>query len=159
MAQHDNHEEHKPVEMAARGKAGRPEMSSQPPFWLRKVALLLFVFIFAFCSVSLVVLHYVIRAQDGLPLKISSSQYSWTYGPTAVLVIILSLWRRIDYYYKSTQPWTELQSGPVSASKSLLLDYISPFQLQSMYRALKVGHYRVFATIFSFFLLKGIILV
>ncbi|KAL6915461.1 hypothetical protein FSST1_006956 [Fusarium sambucinum] len=158
MARQNNLEEHHPVEMAPHIKAGRPERSSQASFWLTKAALVLFIFIFASCSASLVVLHYLINAQGGLPLRFSSSEYSWTYGPTAVLVVILSLWRRIDYYYKSTQPWMELQSGPVPASKSLLLDYISPFQLESMYRAFRFGHYRVTATIFSFFLLKAIIL-
>ncbi|CEI63321.1 unnamed protein product [Fusarium venenatum] len=159
MAEPDNLEDHHPVEMTPHVKAGSPENSSQSPFWLTKAALLLFVFIFASCSVSLIAMHRFMHAQGGLPLKLSSSEYSWTYGPTAVLVIIMSLWRRIDYYYKSTQPWMELQSGPVPASRSLLLDYISPFQLQSMYQAFRFGHYRVTATIFSFFLMKAIILV
>ncbi|OBS25999.1 hypothetical protein FPOA_06529 [Fusarium poae] len=147
------------VEMTPHVKTRIPEKSSQPPFWLTKAALLLFVCIFTSCAASLIVLHYFIHARGGLPLKFSSSEYSWTYGPTAILVIILSLWRRIDYYYKSTQPWMELQSGPIPASRSLLLDYISPFQMQSMYRSFRFGHYRVTATIFSFFLLKGVILV
>lgn len=99
------------------------------------------------------------EAQDGLPLTITSSEYSWTYGPTAILVIILSFWRRIDYYYKSIQPWRELQSGPTPASRSVLLDYVSPFQLQTMYKGFKMRHYQVTASILTFFILKGIILI
>lgn len=97
-------------------------------------------------------------SRDGLELTISSSSYSWTYGPTAILVVILSFWRRVDYYYKSVQPWCELWAGPVPADKSLLLDYITPFQRQYDTRD-KNGHYAVAETISSFLLLKLIILV
>ncbi|KAH7205624.1 hypothetical protein BKA60DRAFT_466459 [Fusarium oxysporum] len=130
-----------------------------PPFWLSKYALLMFCVIFITLAASLIVLKYVSDAQDGFPLNFSSSEYTWTYGPTAILVIVLSLWRRVDYYFKSAEPWRELQSGPVVASKSLLLDYVSPFQPFSAFHAFRIGHYRVVATILSFFLLKGIILI
>ncbi|KAF5630113.1 hypothetical protein F52700_7471 [Fusarium sp. NRRL 52700] len=133
--------------------------TTQPPFWLSKYALLIFALVFVTLAASLIALKCVSDSRDGFPLNFSSSEYSWTYGPTAVLIIVLSFWRRVDYYYKATQPWRELQSGPVIGSKSLLLDYVSPLQVQSVYRAFKYGHYRVFATILSFFLLKGIILV
>ncbi|KAH7240053.1 uncharacterized protein BKA55DRAFT_706512 [Fusarium redolens] len=76
-----------------------------------------------------------------------------------MLVIVLSFWRRFDYYYKASEPWRELQSGPALGSRSLLLDYVSPFQLQSIYQAYKFRHYRIIPTILSFFLLKAIILV
>ncbi|KAF4436129.1 hypothetical protein FACUT_6701 [Fusarium acutatum] len=132
---------------------------TQPPFWLSKYVLLIFALIFTTLAGSLIALKCVSDSKDGFPLNFSSSEYSWTYGPTAVLVIVLSFWRRVDYYYKAAQPWRELESGPVLGSRSLLLDYVSPFQLQSVYRAFKFRHYRVFATILSFFLLKGIILV
>ncbi|KAF5584084.1 hypothetical protein FPCIR_8775 [Fusarium pseudocircinatum] len=136
----------------------RQQRTTQPPFWLSKYALLLFALIFTALAASLIALKCASDSKDGFPLNFSSSEYSWTYGPTAVLVIILSFWRRVDYYYKATQPWRELESGPVPGSRSLLLDYVSPFQLQSVYQALRLRHYCVFATILSFFLLKGIIL-
>ncbi|SPJ88779.1 uncharacterized protein FTOL_12673 [Fusarium torulosum] len=129
------------------------------PFWLTKPALILFFSTFVACAASLIILDRFMEARHGLPLNLSSSEYSWTYGPTALLVVILSFWRRIDYYYKSVQPWRELQHGPVQASRSVLLDYLSPLQLQSMFRAFTMSHYPVAATILSFFLLKIIILV
>ncbi|KAF5554140.1 hypothetical protein FMEXI_2124 [Fusarium mexicanum] len=135
------------------------QRATQPPFWLSKYALVIFALIFAALAASLITLKCVSDTKDGFPLHFSSNEYSWTYGPTAVLIIVLSFWRRVDYYYKAAEPWRELQSGPVLGSRSLLLDYVSPFQLQSVYRAFKFRHYRVFATIISFFLLKSIILV
>ncbi|KAJ3523477.1 hypothetical protein NM208_g12436 [Fusarium decemcellulare] len=119
------------------------------PFWLTKPAPILFATVFAACGVALIVLDR--SSRNGLPLSISASEYSWTYGPTAILVVILSFWRRIDYYYKSTQPWRELHAGPAPADRSLLLDYISPFELTSMSKAFKAKHYPVVATILSFF--------
>jgi hypothetical protein len=137
----------------------RQQRATQPPFWLSKYALLIFAIVFATLAASLIALKCVSDSKDGFPLNFSSSEYSWTYGPTAVLIIVLSFWRRVDYYYKAAQPWRELQSGLVVGSRSLLLDYVSPLQVQSVYRAFNFGHYRVSATIISFFLLKGIILV
>ncbi|KAG6978342.1 hypothetical protein FocnCong_v011863 [Fusarium oxysporum f. sp. conglutinans] len=157
MGQHDSQLCEKEPQVKVTTPIARRE-TVRLPFWLTKPALILFFSIFIACAVSLIALDRFMKAQHGLPLTISSSEYSWTYGPTALLVVILSLWRRIDYYYKSVQPWRELQSGPVPASRSVLLDYLSPLQLQSMYRAFRMGHYQVTATILSFFLLKVIIL-
>ncbi|KAM0425595.1 hypothetical protein ACHAPT_009126 [Fusarium lateritium] len=133
-------------------------MTMQQPFWLRKTALLAFSLTFIACAVALITLNRFIVSRNGLPL-LTSSEYSWTYGPTGLLVIILSFWRQIDYYYKSTQPWKELLKGAASPEKSLLLDYISAFQPTSIFQALKMRHYSVAGTTLSFFLLKLIILI
>lgn len=133
--------------------------ATRAPFWLSMAALVGFGLVFVACAASLVTIDRVVAAQDGLRLTLSSSSLSWTYGPTAFLVIILSFWRRIDYYYKSLQPWLELRAGPASANRSVLLDYISPFQGISVMQAMKNRHYSVAATIFSFFLLKLLILI
>ncbi|KAH6991758.1 hypothetical protein EDB82DRAFT_553592 [Fusarium venenatum] len=100
----------------------------------------------------------VITAQNGIPLTISTTTYSWTYGPTAMLIVILSLWRRYDYCAKAVQPWCELQAGKATASRSVLLDYITPFQAMSLLRAIKNRHFVVASTIASFFIIKLIIL-
>ncbi|KAF5530491.1 hypothetical protein FNAPI_13550 [Fusarium napiforme] len=156
----DSAEEHPSLGNTTEEQPNIPQQRAiQPPFWLSKYALLIFAIVFATLAASLIALKCVSDSKDGFPLNFSSSEYSWTYGPTAVLIIVLIFWRRVDYYYKAAQPWRELQSGPVLGSRSLLLDYVSLLQIQSVYRAFKFGHYRVFATIISFFLLKGIILV
>ncbi|KAF5663644.1 hypothetical protein FHETE_7349 [Fusarium heterosporum] len=134
------------------------EMARQP-FWLSKTALVVFLLIFIACATCLIALDRAITSRKGLPLTISSSSYSWTYGPTAVLIVLLSLWRRVDYYYKLREPWRQLQSGPSAADDSLLLDYITTFQVTSIVQALKRRHYAVAATITAFFLLKFIILI
>ncbi|KAH6874587.1 hypothetical protein B0T10DRAFT_541128 [Thelonectria olida] len=144
----------------APGASRRPfGTTAHRPVWLSKTALVAFTVLFTCCAVALIALNQVIAARNGIPLTVSSSEYSWTYGPTAVLVLILALWRRVDYYFKSIQPWRELLAGPAPLDRSLLLDYITPFQGTSMIRAFRQGHYPVAATILSFFVLKLIILV
>ncbi|KAL2678555.1 hypothetical protein Neosp_009303 [[Neocosmospora] mangrovei] len=128
-------------------------------FWLSKVALCLFFLTFIACIIALIVLDRVVSSRNGLPLTISTSSYSWTYGPTAILIVILSLWRRVDYHFKAIQPWCELFAGPSPSSKSILLDYITPFQAVSITKALKHRHYSVASTIAAFFLLKLVILI
>ncbi|KAJ4136562.1 hypothetical protein NW768_004179 [Fusarium equiseti] len=130
----------------------------QRPFWLRRTALLLFAFVFITCGISLVVLDRVITSRNGLPLTISETPYSWTYGPTAILVLILSLWRRVDYHTRASQPWHELHVGGADVTRSFLLDYITPFQAKSAFEAAKNRHFRVVSTITSFVILKLIIL-
>ncbi|KAH6890652.1 hypothetical protein B0T10DRAFT_548158 [Thelonectria olida] len=144
---------------SARDKTQVIDSTAHRPVWLSKAALIAFTLLFTCCAVALIALHQAITTRNGIPLTVTSSEYSWTYGPTAVLVLILGLWRRVDYYFKATQPWRELLAGPAPLDTSLLLDYITPFQGTSMLRAFRQRHYPVAATILSFFLLKLIILV
>ena len=89
----------------------------EAPFWFSTSALVLLLFIFLSCAASLIAVDRVIASQDGLPLSVSSNPYSWTYGPTAILIVILSLWRRLDYHFKLREPWRELLAGPLSGEK------------------------------------------
>ncbi|KAH0436220.1 hypothetical protein CcaCcLH18_04510 [Colletotrichum camelliae] len=127
-------------------------------FWLRRTVLMAFSFLFIACALALIGVSRHITAQNGLPLSLSSSSYSWTYGPTGVLVLILALWRQVDYNCRSMQPWWEMAQGPSTAARSVLLDYVSPFQPMACFSALKNGHYAVFISILSFLVLKLIIL-
>ncbi|KAL6920981.1 hypothetical protein FSST1_005007 [Fusarium sambucinum] len=132
---------------------------ARQPFWLSKAALAVFILVFITCAISLIVLNSIITSRNGLSLSISSSSYSWTYGPTAILILVLSFWRRVDYYYKLRELWRELLAGPSSSDKSLLLDYITSFQVVSITQALKRRHFAVAASILGFFLIKFIILI
>lgn len=132
---------------------------TKAPFWFSTTVLvLLLLLIFLSCALSLIAVHRVIASRNGLALSISSNPYSWTYGPTANLIVNLSLWRRLDYYSNLREPWRELLAGPCPAKKSILLDYIPPFQIVSLIQSIKNRHYTVAAAITGFFLLKLIIL-
>ncbi|KAF7187849.1 hypothetical protein HII31_10749 [Pseudocercospora fuligena] len=119
---------------------------------------MLFVVLFAALISGLIVLWRVDQSQDGFTPTISSNHYAWTYGPTAVLVIVLSLWRQLDYHCKTLQPWAELRKNQADAKRSVMLDYVAPLNITSLLKALRVRHWPVAASIAGFALMKLIIL-
>jgi hypothetical protein len=123
---------------------GSPEDETHGSYWtsiwLRRPTLLALVALFTALIASLIVLLTVEQAHDGIRPSLSSNHYAWTYGPTAVLIIVLSLWRQVDYYCKLMQPWQEMYKGPKDADNSLMLDYISPLMITSWIRAVRRGH-------------------
>ncbi|KAI0972812.1 hypothetical protein F4678DRAFT_478649 [Xylaria arbuscula] len=117
--------------------------------WLDKITLVCFTSLFTASWVALLVLWRYSIDHNGFSLTISSNHYSWTYGPTAVLTIFASLWRQVDYHCKVGQPWKTMQNHATDASKSLLLDYIPPFQPKTLYIATKNRHWAVAASAFG----------
>jgi hypothetical protein len=72
---------------------------------------------------------------------------------------VLSLWRQVEYHCKTLQPWRELSKGFVEAERSMLLDYLSPLQITSFFRATWHRHIPVAASIAGFAVLKAVVLV
>ncbi|KAL2421635.1 hypothetical protein ABEF95_007855 [Exophiala dermatitidis] len=127
------------------------------PLWLRTGFLVLTLLLFGALVSALLLLLFLSRKEDGLAL-LTTNHFSWTYGPTAVLIFIVAIWRQIDFHCKALTPWSELRQGNAQASKSILLDYISPLQVVSFYTALRNKHIAVVASISGFFCLKLITL-
>ena len=128
-------------------------MSMWNPLWLRSVPLLAIGAGFASLAIVSIILWHYSTVHNGFAL-ISTNHYSWTYGPTAVLVLVVSVWRQVDYHCKALAPWRALQQGGARAADSLLLDYVSPFLPIALYRALSKRHWTISATISGFILLK-----
>jgi Protein of unknown function (DUF3433) len=128
------------------------------PIWLRRSTLLAFMALFAAFDASLIALWRFNKAQNGFRPTLSSNHYAWTYGPTAVLVVVLGLWRQVDYHCKIIQPWQQMRKGATNAAQSVLLDYISPLNITSFIRAVRYRHIPVAASIAGFATLKLIIL-
>jgi hypothetical protein len=126
--------------------------------WLRKPTLLALIALFTALIASLIVLLTVEQAHDGIRPSVSSNHYAWTYGPTAALVVVLSLWRQVDYYCKLMQPWQEMSESAKDADNSLMLDYVSPLLVTSWIRAVRRRHVPVAASITGFTVLKLVIL-
>ena len=147
-----------PEVVLPRSRSGYAPVSQSPqlwrPLWLRKVVLLSFTVLFAGLLAALFIIRHYVQNDQGFGVAQSTSHYTWTYLPTTVLVVLVALWRPVDYYCKSLTPWAELRRGPISASKSVLLDYISPFQIFSCIKATRHGHWAVVASITAFSILK-----
>lgn len=128
------------------------------PIWLHRRSLFAFAALFVCLAVSLIVLWVVDNASGGFALVLSTYHYAWTYGPTAILICVLALWRQVDYHCKLMQPWQELKKGQADAERSMLLDYLSPMHFMSFVRAVRYRHAPVAASIAGFIVLKVIIL-
>ncbi|KAI0410551.1 hypothetical protein F5X98DRAFT_381675 [Xylaria grammica] len=129
------------------------------PIWFSKKSLFAFLAIFTSSWVSLILLWRYDINNNGFAINLSSSHYSWTYGPTVILTFMISLWRQLDYSCKLAQPWKTMAEGPADSTKSILLDYISPLQITSAFKALRNRHWSVLASILSFSLLKVAVVV
>ena len=92
------------------------------PFWLRKRTSIAFAVPYIALAIGLMILWRLDIALNGFRPKITKSHYTWTYGPTAFLIVVVGLRR----HAKVVQAWAVMQSGPESAGKTLLLDYVSP---------------------------------
>ncbi|PTB65127.1 hypothetical protein BBK36DRAFT_1122469 [Trichoderma citrinoviride] len=96
------------------------------PIWLSRVALVAFASTFLLMLLATALLYHFSEENSGLSVQEEANHYAWKYGPTAVLVVVGALWRQVDFANKILMPWEELRTGPSSADKTLLLDYISP---------------------------------
>ena len=133
-----------------------PTRQMWTPIWLKKRTLVAFVVLYIVLLLSVILLWHFSRDKDGFAPRISTNHYTWTYGPTAVLVIVVGLWRQVAYYSSVLAPWHEMKRGAES-SRSLLLDYVSPFQVVSLWLAFRHRSISVIAAILGFACLKLIV--
>ncbi|KAI0969982.1 hypothetical protein F4678DRAFT_480704 [Xylaria arbuscula] len=117
------------------------------PIWLQKGVLFALIGTFVFLVVGLVLVWHAVTRNDGIPLTFTTNHYAWTYGPTAILITVASLWKQVNYSALIAQPWQELRHGPQPATRTVLLDYIWPLQIKSLAAALKSRHFAVAASI------------
>lgn len=123
------------------------------PFWLSPSILISLSTLLVLMSAATVFLWRLSVQDHGFEL-LTTNHYAWTYGPTAVLTIVMSIWTRISYWGKILQPWQELKTGPTSAEKSVLLDYISPILPVNLWNAVRLRHFSVQLVIYGGLLLK-----
>ncbi|ETI21323.1 hypothetical protein G647_07669 [Cladophialophora carrionii CBS 160.54] len=124
------------------------------PVWLKKWFLGLFALVFAGFLVALVLLWYYDGQNDGFHVDQGTSHYAWAYTPTIIVVFVVAAWRMVDHHSKLAMPYDALQNGPTKTSESLLVDYISKFQLVALFEAFKNSHFAVITSITGFVLLK-----
>jgi Protein of unknown function (DUF3433) len=135
--------------MSNRYGANRQSKLTWDPFWLRTSTLLAFIILYAFMLVCTVVLWRVSRDQNGFTTPISANRYTWTCGPTAIVVLVSGLWRQVDHHCKALAPWQEMKEG-APAARTMLLDYVSPPQLTSLWLAFNLRTSYVIATMAGF---------
>lgn len=68
------------------------------------------------------------------------------------------IWGRLEYRARAMAPYYQLAKGPSSASKSVLLDYVSALMPVAMFRSLRNQHFFVSLAILGTILLKILII-
>jgi hypothetical protein len=112
--------------------------------------------LFAILIVAMEILALFSQQNNGFPVP--SIPPLWTYIPVALVFILAALWAQMEFRIKSLMPWRVLAYGPSSASKSLLLDYISPWNIISLIGSLASRHYGVSLAVFGSFTLKLLVI-
>ncbi|GKZ37496.1 hypothetical protein AbraIFM66950_009046 [Aspergillus brasiliensis] len=158
-----------------RGFAGHRQMWS--PVILRSVSLAVFVVLFISFIIVIEVLYSVSTQKEGLSTSEERYHYLWTYGPTAgepsfayptpsfeytdstVLTIVAGFWGQIEYRTKQLTPWKLMSQEPKPATRSLLLDYVSDWNVIILFRALKQTSWAVVLAVLGTLLIKLITVV
>jgi len=71
-----------------------------------------------------------------------------------VLIVIAAFWGQVEYRIKQLMPWQIMSRGPASAENSVLLDYVSPWNVLALFKSLKNRHLLVSLVITASLLLK-----
>ncbi|KAJ6132458.1 hypothetical protein N7471_007673 [Penicillium samsonianum] len=129
------------------------------PFFLRRSVLGGFLALFVAILASLVAL-FVYTERQGKSLGIETPgerfYYLWTYGPTAIFMILTAGWTQVEYRSMQMMPWVLMFKGPTPAAESVFLDYMSLLNVVSLYRSLRQKHFLVFLCVAGSLLLNGL---
>ncbi|KAE8374693.1 hypothetical protein BDV26DRAFT_295753 [Aspergillus bertholletiae] len=132
---------------------GRPSRLWTPTV-LRPWAFIAFAILFIGILIVVQVLYTVSIKNNGISASDAKYRYLWTYGPTAVLIIVAGIWGQVEYRTKQLMPWRLMGQTPRPASQSLLLDYVSDWNVITLFRALKHCHWVVAIAVLGTLLLK-----
>ncbi|KAE8413140.1 hypothetical protein BDV36DRAFT_39644 [Aspergillus pseudocaelatus] len=124
------------------------------PTVLRPWAFVAFATLFIAILIVVQVLYSVSTKNNGISASDAKYRYLWTYGPTAVLIIVAGIWGQVEYRTKQLMPWKLMGQTPRPASQSLLLDYVSDWNVVTLFRALKHCHWVVAIAVLGTLLLK-----
>ncbi|KAI0517417.1 hypothetical protein F5B22DRAFT_124526 [Xylaria bambusicola] len=129
------------------------------PIYLRRSVLFGFILVFILIIVTIEVLLSISNRNQGLATSTSAQHYLWTYGPTAFLTGVATLWARTEYQSKLIAPWLRLSQNPAPASRTLLLDYVSQFSFFAIFTSLKNRDFTVAISTTVSIILKLLIII
>lgn len=119
------------------------------PLSLRKTTFFAFAFILLSCIVVFAALFAYSRSNQGILTVNTHLHYLWTYSPTLFFTIAGACWSRVVYRIHQMQPWRMMSEGRDSLPHALFVDYITPFTLVSLFRAIKARHLAVVTSLLT----------
>ncbi|KAF9895121.1 hypothetical protein FE257_000023 [Aspergillus nanangensis] len=124
------------------------------PLALRRGLFVALALLFVAFFVVVEVLFQYSNRNDGLSTNSSTNHYLWTYGPTAVFILISAVWGQIEYRTKQLMPWAALTATAETPRKSILLDYISWWNVIALFKASRARHWPVVIVILGSLMLQ-----
>jgi Protein of unknown function (DUF3433) len=125
--------------------------------WLHRVTLCGFCGLFAAILLTLILLYHFSQANHGLSTQEQSRHFAWTYGPTALVVLILGGWKQVDFNCQVLAPWKNAIEGPTTPERSLFLDYVSPLAPSRLWAAFRNRDWAVFSGTLGVLLLRIVV--
>lgn len=116
---------------------GTRNMATWSALWNQPIVLWMLAVLYMACVAGLVILRHYSASHGGFFISEATSHYTWTYGPTAIIIMAASLWRQVDICYRVTAPWAELRKGSKAIPDLLRDDYISPLPHTILYRSFR----------------------
>ncbi|KAK2734871.1 hypothetical protein FQN57_001434 [Myotisia sp. PD_48] len=144
------------------GRDGHPQRIIWSPFFLRRSTAVVFLSAFIAISVSFVALHRFSNRNgntEGIKTDNRKYFYLWRYGPPAAFMFIGTFWHQLEYRACQLMPWLLMARNPTPASESILLDYVSEWNVISLYKSMRRGHYLVTLAILGTLLINGLAIV
>jgi len=158
MSQHgDNGDAPKPLLVGSVPGSRRPSPMWNTK-WLHRATLWGFCSLFAAILLTLILLYHFSQTNRGLSTQEQSRHFAWTYGPTALFVLILGGWKQVDFSCQILAPWKNAIEGPTTAESSLFLDYISPLPPARLWAAFRNRDWAVFASTLGVLLLRIVVI-
>lgn len=128
------------------------------PIYLSKRALAAFLMTFSALAAGTQLMLLLSKRNSGLSgLNDGPHRVLWRYGPTALLTLVASFWTRVECQAKTIAPWIKMTRGFTIARKSLVLDYLSQFQLFSITSAIKNKDHAVATITITSLLIKALL--
>ncbi|KAJ2905818.1 hypothetical protein MKZ38_004066 [Zalerion maritima] len=127
------------------------------PWWLRRRTLLCFATVFSLIGAAVSVLYIYSKYKKGIIDTDSSFYYVWTFGPTALMILLTAFWSRVEIQALKYTPWMALAHDPSSGPDIIWVDYTSMFSPVTVVRSAWAGHYLVTSTALTSLFLKVLV--
>jgi len=98
------------------------------------------------------VLIAVSHRNHGFPMANNNAVYALRYMPTIAVIILVFVWRSLIEDVKFIMPYSVMSGRWRESSKSLLLDYVDPMEIKSLWSSARNRHWVAFLALVVGFL-------
>ncbi|KAJ9608752.1 hypothetical protein H2200_006523 [Cladophialophora chaetospira] len=119
------------------------------PKSLRETTFSAFAFVHVACIATLAGLFDYSRSHQGLLTVDTDLHYVWTYAPPLFFTVVGACWSRVAYRIHQMQPWRIIAERQKFPQEALLVEYVTPIALVSLFKAIRARHLLVVTVILA----------